>query len=63
MENCITIGIEKYDEDICVHYDPDMTLESFKAVIEKAIGSPCKPSFSQYEKKKTQKMKDFANNK
>ena len=62
MENCITIGIEKYDEDICVHYDPDMTLESFKAVIEKAIGSPCKPSFSQYEKKKTQKMKDFAKN-
>ena len=62
MTNYLTIEVEKYDEEIKVPYDPDMTLETFKEMLEKALCSPCKLNITQYEKKKKQKMKDVVNN-
>lgn len=52
MKNFIKIGIEKYDEDFDIPYDPNMTLGTFKEVLEKAIGSPCKLNISNFDKKR-----------
>lgn len=60
MKNFIKIGIEKYDEDFDIPYDPNMTLGTFKEVLEKAIGSPCKLNISNFDKKKNLKMLEYA---
>ena len=60
MENkkYLKVGIEKYDEDIEIPYDENMTLEQFKKSLEKAIGSSCKLNLSKYEQKKGKPMKE-----
>lgn len=62
MNKFIKIGIEKYDEDFNIPYDPNMTLGDFKGVLEKVIGSPCKLNITNFDKKKNLKLAEFAKN-
>lgn len=60
--NFVKIGIKKYDVDLEIPYDPNMTLGAFKEVLEKAIGSPCDLCISNFDQKKNKKLSEFANN-
>jgi hypothetical protein len=55
----LIVGIEKYDEEIKIPYDDNMTLKQFKEMIEKAICSSIKLNITKYDKKKDKPMKEI----